>query len=84
MIDAKVNILTALFFFLDEPGCQASASGIDHVATLFSLHRWMKAQILSTGQTQRTELLIDAKLLRAVFHQFPQLCQCLLDLGHCS
>lgn len=82
MINAEVDILTAVLLLLDEAGSKAPTAGIDDVATLFSLDGGMKAEVLAAGQAEASELLFVAQLLGAVLHEGLELCQGFFNLGH--
>lgn len=56
MINAEFDIFAPLFLFLDESRRQTSASCVDHRTTFFSLDGRVKAQVLSTGESQGPEV----------------------------
>lgn len=82
MIDAEVYILTPFLLLLDKASGQAATPGVDNGAALLALDRGVEAEILSTGQAERPEVLLISQLLGAVVHQSLQFGQRLLDLGH--
>lgn len=84
MIDAEINVLAALFLFLDEAGCEATAASVDNVAALLSLDRGVQAEVFATGQADASELLLVAELVCAVLHESLELGQGLFDLRHGS
>lgn len=69
MVDAEINLLTAILLLLDETGSEAPTASIYNVSALFSLDRGVEAEILSTGQTKAPELFLVAQLLGAVLHE---------------
>lgn len=84
MIYAELDIFSPFFFLLDEARCQASAPGVNHRTTLFSLHGRVETEVLPTGKTECAEFLLVAQFFCAVFHQRLQLRQRFLNLRHCS
>ena len=84
MINANLDILPLLLFFLHKPGRETPTPCIDHTAALFPLDRGVQTQVLSTRETQAAKLFLVAQPLGAELHQRFQLGQGLFDFGHGS
>ena len=84
MIDAKIDVFSSLLFLFHETSSQTSTASINDCSALLFLHRRMKTQILSTRQSESTELFLFTQLVCTIFHQCLQFCQGLLDFRHCT